>query len=60
MKTGDYIKFKKSEGSVLAFYKNKKGYNLNIKGKTYTDSYSNLTEEEVCKIKHVPVAHHLR
>lgn len=45
------VSYKKYTGLVIAFYKRKGYYNLNIQCKGYTDSFVNLSEEEVKKIK---------
>lgn len=56
-KTGDKVKYKKSEGYVLSFYMNNDAetYTLNIEslGGSYTDSFTRLTEEDIEEIKPV-------
>lgn len=50
-KKNQKVSYKKSVGMVLAFYEYRGRYNLNIQGKNYTDSFVNLSAEEVKKIK---------
>lgn len=50
-KKGQTVSYKKSSGVVLAFYKRKGLYNLNIQGKGYTDSFVNLSPEKLKDIK---------
>ena len=51
VKKGQVVSYKKSSGTVLAFYKRKGLYNLNIQGKGYTDSFVNLSLDKVNDIK---------
>lgn len=54
MKEGSTISFRKVKGRVLAFYKTKHGWNLNLlKSNGFTESWNDLSEEEVKKIKTV-------